>query len=314
MPVRVATVTLNPAIDQTISIPNFAVGQVNRVEWEQADPGGKGVNVAAFLADFGNPVSVTGFLGAGNTEIFRSFFAAKGIDDHFVTVPGRTRANVKILDQPNKRITDINLPGLPFSPENLASLQTVIDRLAADHDWFVLSGSTPAGTPDTVYADLVAGLRRRGKRVVLDASGPAFAKGVEALPYAVKPNLEELEELTGRTLPDETAILAAVQDLIDRGIGCIAVSLGPDGAIFAEGAERIATRPPAVVVRSTVGAGDAMVAGFVLGKLRGLELEGCARLASAFSLGTLATVGPHLPPPESVEQSMGEIDVRVIAH
>ena len=87
MPARVATVTLNPAIDQTISIPNFAAGQVNRVEWEQSDPGGKGVNVAAFLADFGSPVSVTGFLGAGNTEIFRSFFAAKGIEDHFVTCP-----------------------------------------------------------------------------------------------------------------------------------------------------------------------------------------------------------------------------------
>src|SRR3954466_300364 len=141
-PGRVATVTLNPAIDQTISIPNFAVGQVNRVEWEQADPGGKGVNVAAFLAEFGTAVSVTGFLGAGNTELFRSFFAAKGIADHFVTVPGRTRANVKILDQPNKRITDINLPGLPFSDDNLASLKTVINQLAADHDWFVLSGST----------------------------------------------------------------------------------------------------------------------------------------------------------------------------
>jgi 1-phosphofructokinase len=309
---RVCTVTLNPAIDQTISIPNFAAGQVNRVEWEQSDPGGKGVNVAAFLADFGSPVSATGFLGAGNAEIFRSFFAAKGIADRFVTVPGRTRANVKILDQPNKRITDINLPGLPFSPENLTSLKTVIDQLAADHDWFVLSGSTPAGTPDTVYADMVADLRNRGKRVVLDASGPAFAKGVQAIPYAIKPNLEELEELIGRRLPDEAAILGAIQDLIDRGIGCVAVSMGPDGAIFAEGAERVSVRPAAVVVRSTVGAGDAMVAGFVLGKLRGLDLEGCARLATAFSLGTLTTVGPHLPPPETVEKLMEEIEVRVL--
>jgi 1-phosphofructokinase len=312
-PARVATVTLNPAVDQTISIPNFVAGQVNRVEWEQSDAGGKGVNVAAFLADFGTPVSVTGFLGADNTEIFRSFFAAKGIDDHFVIVPGRTRANVKILDQPNKRITDINLPELPFSPENLANLKTVIDQLAADHDWFVLSGSTPAGTPDTVYADMVADLRQRGRRAVLDTSGPAFAKGVQALPYAIKPNLEELEELTERKLPDEAAILAAVQDLLDRGIGCVVVSMGPDGAIFAEGTERIQVSPPAVVVRSTVGAGDAMVAGFVLGKLRGFDLEGCARLATVFSLGTLATVGPHLPPPDTVEKSMDEIEVRVIA-
>ena len=313
MQTRVATVTLNPAVDQTISIPNFAAGQVNRVEWEQSDAGGKGVNVAAFLADFGSRVSVTGFLGAGNNEIFRSFFAAKGIDDHFVTVPGRTRVNVKILDQPNKRITDINLPGLPFSAENLTSLKTAIDRLAADHDWFVLSGSIPVGTPDTVYAEMVADLRGRGKRVVLDTSGPALARGVPSLPYAIKPNLEELEELTGRKLADEAAILAAVQDLIDQGIGCVVVSMGPDGAIFAEGRERVCVHPPAVVVRSTVGAGDAMVAGFVLGKLRGLDLEGCARLATAFSLGTLTTVGPRLPPPDTIEKSMNEIEVRVLA-
>ena len=313
MPARVATVTLNPAIDQTISIPNFAAGQVNRVEWEQSDPGGKGVNVAAFLADFGCPVSVTGFLGAGNTEIFRSFFTSKGIDDYFVTVPGRTRANVKILDQPNKRITDINLPGLPFLPDNFAKLKTVISQLAADHDWIVLSGSTPAGTPDTVYAEMIADLHGWGKRVLLDASGPAFIKGVQALPYAIKPNLEELEELTGRELPDEAAILTAVRSLIDQGVGCVVVSMGPDGAIFAEETERIQVRPPAVVVRSTVGAGDAMVAGFVLGKLRGLDLEGCARLATAFSLGTLTTVGPYLPPSDTVEKSMDEIEVRVLA-
>src|SRR5690242_13847256 len=116
---RVATVTLNPAIDQTMSIPDFAVGQINRVEWEQSDPGGKGVNVAAFLADFRVPVSATGFLGSENAEIFRTFFKDKGIADRFVAVPGRTRTNVKILDRPNKRITDINLPGLSCSADNL---------------------------------------------------------------------------------------------------------------------------------------------------------------------------------------------------
>ena len=160
---------------------------------------------------------------------------------------------------------------------------------------------------------MVADLGGRGKKVVLDASGPAFAQGVAALPHAIKPNLEELEELVGRELPDEAAILTAIEELIDRGIGCVVVSMGADGAIFAEGTTRLAVRPPAVIVRSTVGAGDAMVAGFILGKLRGLDLEGCAKLATAFSLGTLTTVGPHLPPPETIEKSIGEIDVRVIA-
>jgi len=314
---HVATVTLNPAIDQTLSIPDFAVGQVNRVEWEQADPGGKGVNVAAFLAGFGIPVSVTGFLGSENAEIFRAFFKDKGIADRFVTVPGRTRANVKILDRPNKRITDINLPGLAFSGEHLAALRAAIDGLANDHDWFVLSGSMPSGTPETVYADLVADLRSRGKQVVLDASGPAFARSVAALPAAlptvIKPNTDELEELAGRRLPDQASILSAVDELIGRGIGCVIVSMGAEGAIFAEGSRRVLVRPPAVIVRSTVGAGDAMVAGFIVGRLRGLDLEGCARLATAFSLGALSTVGPSLPPPETVEQSMDESEVQILS-
>ncbi|EWY36985.1 hypothetical protein N825_22000 [Skermanella stibiiresistens SB22] len=311
--VRVATITLNPAIDQTLSIPDFAAGQVNRVEWEQADPGGKGINVAAFLADFSTTVSVTGFMGLDNADIFRSFFHAKGITDRFVMVPGRTRANVKILDTPNKRITDINLPGLGFAPENLDRLREAIGAMGLDHDWFVLSGSVPAGTPDSVYADMVLDLRGNGKKVILDASGPAFASGVASLPYAIKPNLEELEELTGRKLSDEASILAAIQDLIDRGIDCVVVSMGAEGAIFAEGTTRIRARPPAVIVQSTVGAGDAMVAGLVLAKLRGLDLEGCARLATAFSAGTLTTVGPRLPSPETIEKTAEEIDVQILA-
>jgi 1-phosphofructokinase family hexose kinase len=306
----VATVTLNPAIDQTLSIPGFRAGEVNRVEWERSDPGGKGVNVAAFLRDVGARVTVTGLLGSDNAGIFQAFFADKGIADRFVMVPGRTRVNVKIIDQPGRRITDINLPGLSFTADKGAALAGITEQVADDHDWFVLSGSVPPGTPDTVYADLIETLRARNKRVVLDASGPAFARGVAALPYAVKPNLEELSELVGRPLSDEAEAVPAVRELIAGGIGCVIVSMGADGAIFAEGSQCLHVRSPAVVVRSTVGAGDAMVAGFIIGKLRRLPLAQCGKLATAFALGKLTTVGPHLPAPEQVEAALGEIEVR----
>ncbi len=90
---KIATITLNPAIDQTASIPNFKAGGVNRVEWEQADPGGKGVNVASFLTDFGFSVTVSGFLGKDNMELFQNFFTQKGIQDQFVPIPGPTTLN-----------------------------------------------------------------------------------------------------------------------------------------------------------------------------------------------------------------------------
>ncbi len=159
MDTRIATLSLNPAIDQTARVPGFTAGRVNRVDWEQADAGGKGVNVASFLADAGFPVVATGLLGSGNAEPFVELFARKGIADRFVRLPGRTRVNVKIVDPVLDQVTDINFPGLAPRPEDLATLIETIDGLCGDTDWFVLSGSVPAGVPAAIYADLVRRLK-----------------------------------------------------------------------------------------------------------------------------------------------------------
>jgi hypothetical protein len=118
----IATITLNPAIDQSVAIPDFAAGSVNRVAWTQSDPGGKGVNVASFLADLGFRVAVTGLLGRDNAGVFEQLFAAKGISDAFVRIPGNTRVNVKIIDETSQRITDINFPGPAATAEDLDAL------------------------------------------------------------------------------------------------------------------------------------------------------------------------------------------------
>jgi 1-phosphofructokinase len=118
----IATLTLNPAIDQSVAIPDFAAGSVNRVAWEQSDPGGKGVNVASFLADLGFRVAVSGLLGRDNAGVFEQLFASKGMTDAFVRVPGKTRVNVKIIDETSQGITDINFPGPAATPDHLAEL------------------------------------------------------------------------------------------------------------------------------------------------------------------------------------------------
>ena len=309
---RIATVSLNPAIDQTALVPDFAAGAVNRVEREQSDAGGKGVNVASFLAQFGLPVAVTGILGENNIEPFVRLFVEKGIVDRFVRLPGLTRVNVKIVDERQDRVTDINVPGLAVGDGDLARLDAAIDALAADTGWFVLSGSVPAGVPDTVYAELVTNLKKRGKTVVLDASGPPFAAAIGTGPDVIKPNIEELQELVGRNLATHGDIVAAAKQLIDQGIGLVAVSMGPDGALFVERDAAVLAVPPNITVKSTVGAGDAMVAGIVTGTLRGLDLSDRARLATAFSLGALGEIGPRLPPPDVVESFVPRVRIQPV--
>src|SRR5512136_247238 len=175
---RVVTVTINPAIDQTVSIPNFTAGTVNRVQASQMDAGGKGINVASFLSDYHQPATVTGFLGVANDEIFRRLFEQKGIEDRCVRIAGATRIGVKISDEAAHRTTDINFPGQAPEPADIARLFDILKELAADHEWFVLSGSIPAGVSAGIYGEMVktlaGGRAGHAPKVVLDTSGEGF--------------------------------------------------------------------------------------------------------------------------------------------
>lgn len=310
----IATITLNPAIDKSVAIPNFAEGEVNRVIWEQSDPGGKGVNVASFLADLGFCTSVTGFIGIDNASIFEKLFNQKNMADHFVRIPGRTRVNVKIIDEVKKKITDINYPGQSPSEQDLIDLKKKIHNLVFDHDWFVLSGSLPNGISTEFYRAVLKYLKNAGKNVVLDTSGDALRDAIVEVPYAIKPNIAELEELLGTSLTTEQAILSAAKSLVNSGIEYVIVSMGKEGAMFVSGTESVVAVPPPIDVKSTVGAGDAMVAGFIAAKIKGFSLEDCARLSTATAMGALTQLGPKLAETEVLESYMQQINVRKIVN
>jgi 1-phosphofructokinase len=224
----VVTVTLNPAIDRTITISNFTAGAVNRVELERANPGGKGVNVASALADYGHQIAVTGFLGRENSAPFEALFTRKKIEDCFVRIAGRTRAGIKITDPVLRQTTDINFPGPAPARDDLDALH---ERLAAvDSAWFVVSGSLPPGVNSTIYRDIVLALKARGRKVVLDTSGEALRYAIEAVPNIIKPNIQELEALVGKSLQAQSEVIDAAKKLIDTGIELVTVSMGKDGA------------------------------------------------------------------------------------
>jgi 1-phosphofructokinase len=305
----IVTVSLNSAIDHTLDCPGFTAGAVNRVVSETRTAGGKGINVAAFLAGGPAPVTATGFLGMDNAQVFEALFRARGIQDRCLRLSGSSRVNIKVVDRAGGAVTDLNLPGLRVPEGAMERLTAMLDALAADNGCFVLAGSLPAGVPEDVYATLTARLRARGCRVAVDTSGAPLRHAMAAKPDFVKPNAHELSELLGRPLPDRAEVVRAARELHATGIGLVVVSLGADGAIFVAREGALVAVPPRVEVASTVGAGDALVSGVVAARLAGSDLETCARRATAFAAGKLAQVGPVPPPPERVEALMRAVTI-----
>ena len=304
----IATVCLNPSIDRSISIPGFTVGEVNRVEWEQDDPGGKAVNVATVLAGLGHTVTVTGFVGADAWDTYARLFNARGIENRFLQINQRTRANIKIIDELHHRVTDVNFPGFKITDSDLEELQAVIDQLAQTCDWFVFSGSLPEGAPDDTYACLIK--RLTNKVTLVDTSGAALKRAVETRPYGIKPNLKELESLCGVQLGSTVKVLKQAQALIRRGLSGVAVSMGAQGALFVDKGQAVLAVPPQVQVRSTVGAGDALMAGWVSAMSRGMDLVETARFATALSVCSLQRIGRFLPDPAEIESIAREVVIQ----
>jgi 1-phosphofructokinase len=348
----VVTVTVNPALDQTVRVADLALGRVNRAESLAFSPGGKGVNVAGCLADYGIATIATGLLGADDAASFEALFAAKHIGDRFVRIAGRTRINVKLVDTANDETTDINLAAAPPGGTDLSTLEACIVGLAKPGRWFVLAGSLPENVSPAFYQQLTHTLRKAGARVALDTSEAPLAASLstddpDALPNLIKPNRAELEALVGRVLPDDAAVLGAACTLAARGIGYVAVSLGERGALgvtrAAGGADShneaktgAASRapgqsapsarapsatgywgfratPPEVPVASTVGAGDAFVAGLVASLIEGRAWDDCGRRASAFAAAKLVRVGPHLPERAALDALAAKVKVETFA-
>ena len=308
---EVVTVTPNPAIDWTLTIPDFSAGSVNRVEHQHSKPGGKGVNVASALADYGHRVAVSGFLGLENSASFESLFSAKGIEDHFIRIDGETRVGIKITDPARQQTTDINFPGQTPAP---ADVELLLERLgqlaAASRAWFVLAGSLPPGVEPTLYRDLLHMLHACGCRVLLDTSGEALRHALDARPDVIKPNLHELEELTNIKLRTKNEIVEAARSLVRRGIELAVVSMGAGGALFITNERAILAQPPGVRVHTTVGAGDAMVAGILAGRIGGCSLAETARLASAFSLDAITRRESSMTFRARIEGLMNEITIQ----
>lgn len=308
---KVATLTVNPAIDETLHLNRLVVGEVHRASSVRFNAGGKGINVAACLADFGVKTTVTGFLGKDNAGIFQELFKARLIDDQFIRRPGWTRTNIKIVDSVDT--TDVNLSGDPVTQQQLKELDKVLGNFANPEWLIVMAGSLLPDMDVAFYADAVQKIAAHTK-IIVDCSGDALQAVLKApvLPYAIKPNIDELACYCGKPLGDIGEILDIARSLVRRGLKIVVVSMGVGGALFVDDNQAIHAKMQAKNVESTVGAGDAMVAGIAAALCQNASLERIARLGTAFAVGKLGKMGPTLPEKDKIEQLASTVECRLM--
>ncbi|TYC56822.1 1-phosphofructokinase [Marinobacter sp. BW6] len=291
---RILTITLNPALDLSVETSPLTLGEVNRTGHTLMEPAGKGINVARVLARLGHSVTVAGLLGDANAAPFERLFEAEGLQDSLVRIPGQNRINIKIAEA-GGRVTDLNGPGFRVSEDALQRLESRLAPLLTECDAVVIGGSLPEGFSPSGLAGLVQQASRAGKPVWLDTSGEGLKAGIDAGPFAVKPNTDELSGWAGMPLTDMTEVEAAVARLRASGVAHVVVSMGADGVLWSSPAGTMRSQVPPVSVVSTVCAGDTLLAGMLHGVLAGQPDEAVLTFATALSAECVQHIGVGNP-------------------
>lgn len=284
----ITVVTLNPSIDRTLMLDAFHPGQTNRVRQSRVDAGGKGVNVCVHLRALGaERVCCVGWMRSADEGLFSDRLEKAGVEQRWIVLPGHVRVNTKVCAG-DGQLTELNEAGAEVPPWSIDALIEACREVFPRSKAVVLTGSVPPGVPKDIYAKLTRLARAAGAFCLLDADGAALAEGLKAGPDCVKPNRAELERLLGEALADETALLTAARRLQSVGVGAVCISLGDQGARYIDQSEALAADAIPVPVLSTVGAGDAMVAGLALAVERNMPAR--QGFAAAVAAGTAAVV------------------------
>ncbi|MDO0927141.1 1-phosphofructokinase family hexose kinase [Streptomyces sp. TG1A-8] len=282
----ILTVTLNTALDITYHVRSLRPHTAHRVSDVAERPGGKGVNVARVLAALGHEVTVTGFAGGATGRAVRDRLAdTPGVTEALVPIAGATRRTIAVVDERSGDTTRLDEPGPQIAPAEWSALQDRYDDLLATAAAVALCGSLPPGVPVGAYTGLIRAARARGVPVLLDTGGEPLRRGVAARPDVIKPNADELAELTGSHEPSR-----ATQDARRRGAHAVVASLGPQGLLAATPEGRWRAAPPARFHGSPAGAGDSAVAGLLSGLVDRLPWP--ERLARAVALSAATVRAP----------------------
>jgi 1-phosphofructokinase/tagatose 6-phosphate kinase len=313
----IITVTLNAAIDKTLAVPNFRLGRRHRAVEQTAMAGGKGVNVARALKTLKMPVIATGVAGGPTGTRIIEQLTEEAILNDFVRIREESRTSTAVVDPTTGEQTEINERGPAVSSGELDLFVDKLLYLAKGAHVCVFSGSLPRGVPDDLYARLITEINAMGCLTVLDSEGEALRVGTRAEPTVVTPNEPEAEELVGHEFSDAEDRPAAVREVVELGAreaimtlptGCIGLLGGGAG-----GSERVllsASIDPGVVeARSTVGSGDAFLAGYVAARYGNSDPEHCLRYAVGCGAESIQHFGAGVLDPREVDRLLPDVQV-----
>lgn len=286
------TVTLNPSLDYIVEVDGMTLGQLNRTKTEAKFPGGKGINVSQVLKQFDVKSKAIGFLGGFTGAFIENYLKSMDIETDFVKIQGDTRINVKLRSEQE---TEINAKGPAVTSDELHFLKSKISKFSSE-DCLILAGSIPSSMPENMYEELVGIANRNGTQFVVDAEGSLLKRIVPLKPFLIKPNHHELGEFFQTKIESIEEAIPYGRELIKLGVQNVIVSLADKGALFCNESCTLAANVPKGEMKSSVGAGDSMVAAFmaIFGKAGNVEeafkYSVAAGSATAFSLG-LCTFG-----------------------
>jgi len=309
----ILTVTLNAAIDRTVAVPNFRLGQRHRAVEARTMAGGKGVNVARALRLLGRPVIAAGMAGGATGTRLLEELRAESIMSAFTRIEGETRTNLAVIDPTSGEQTEINDRGPEVSAAEVERFTEKLLYLAQGASLCVLAGSLPPGTPHDIYARLITELRGLGVLTVLDADGEPMRAALRAEPAVVAPNVGEAEDAVGHEFSDTDDFALGLSGLVEMGAGeAIITSETGCVAIVGKGAERrrYDARIEQLEPVTTVGSGDCFLAGYVAARFEGASPRECLKFGVACGAESTQHFGAGTLDRREVERLLNRVDVR----
>ena len=303
----ITTICLNPSFDKTLKSSSIRLGELNRTELVKEEVSGKGINVARILKLLNEKVNCIGCLGKDTENYFMSEINDMNISFFYVLLSGKTRTNLKIMDETTKKVTEINELGPSITPNQLIDFKQLLLENTKQSNYIVISGSILSGCPADFYKQIINIMQN--KKCILDVSGEAFKLGVEAKPFLVKPNLEELETFVGHKLTSINAVQKASLELIKCGAENVVVSLGEKGALLVNEKEAYFYPPLTVDVKSTAGAGDALVSGIVYALQNGINLKQAVKHGVAMATISVRTMGTVPDTINSIADILNKVEI-----
>ena len=314
----IITVTLNAAIDKSLSVPNFRLGRRHRTVEQRTAAGGKGVNIARALKTLGQPVIATGFAGGPTGTRIVDQLTEESILNDFVRIREESRTNTSVFDPTNGQQTEINERGPAVTDQEIQLFRDKLLYLARGADMVVIAGSLPRGVDPAIYASIIRELRKSGVLTLIDTDGEPLRHATRAEPDVISPNVLEAEELVGHEFNDDEDRLIAVGEMVEQGAreaimtledGCVACLKG-EGHL-----QRFRVSVPPREDVAGVGAGDAFLAGFVAARYSGKSPAECLAYGVACGAESTNHLGAGIIEPGQVDRMLGqgEVDVRVLS-